>query len=286
MRGAVDVDSLAADPDVVAAAGAITDAEALIVAAGAGMGVDSGLPDFRGPEGFWRAYPPYRRLGLSFTQMASPATFHRDPELAWGFYGHRRALYRGTEPHPGFGVLCRWAEHAPEGGFVFTSNVDGHFQRAGFDADAVLECHGTLASDQCLAACGQPPWPAGPDVAVDEDTMRATGTLPACPDCGGVARPNILMFGDGGWDPTLHDAQQARLETFLHAVAGARLTVVEVGAGTAVPTVRWFSESLVRRAGARLVRINPGEPEVPSGGHGLALPGLAALRALDRHLEG
>jgi NAD-dependent SIR2 family protein deacetylase len=243
----------------------VAGADALIVAAGAGIGIDSGLPDFRGPEGFWRAYPPYERLGLSFTQMASPATFHRDPRLAWGFYGHRRALYRRTVPHEGFEVLRDWLESAPEGGFVFTSNVDGHFQRAGVDDDAVLECHGTLAYDQCLGACGQPPWAAGPDVEVDEETMRAVSPLPSCPACGGLARPNILMFGDAGWDPGLHDAQEARLGTFLHAVAGASLAVVEVGAGTAVPTVRWFSESLVDRAGARLVRINPGEPQVPSG---------------------
>jgi NAD-dependent SIR2 family protein deacetylase len=274
------------DRDIAAAAGLVADAEALIVAAGAGIGIDSGLPDFRGPEGFWRAYPPYERLGLSFTQMASPGTFHRDPELAWGFYGHRRALYRRTVPHEGFGVLRRWLEQAPVGGFVFTSNVDGQFQRAGMDEDALLECHGTLAYDQCLDACGQPPWEAGPDVAVDEETMRAVGELPSCPACGGVARPNILMFGDGGWDPGLHDAQQARLRGFLHAVEGDRLVVVEVGAGTAVPTVRWFSESLVERAGARLVRINPGEPAVPAGQQAVAAPARAALLAMAAHLDG
>src|SRR5436853_4303898 len=69
-----------------AAAEAVRSAEALLVTAGAGMGVDSGLPDFRGPEGFWRAYPPYRRLRLRFEQLANPEAFARDPHLAWGFY--------------------------------------------------------------------------------------------------------------------------------------------------------------------------------------------------------
>ena len=71
------------------AAAAVAMADALLVTAGAGMGVDSGLPDFRGDKGFWKAYPPFERLGVSFVDMANPGWFARDPELAWGFYGHR-----------------------------------------------------------------------------------------------------------------------------------------------------------------------------------------------------
>src|SRR5215218_7251374 len=113
------------DVELQLAAALIAEAEALLVCAGAGMGVDSGLPDFRGPKGFWRAYPPYRALGLRFEELADPVHFDADPELAWGFYGHRLALYRGTVPHAGFGVLLRWAQERPT--FVFTSNVDGQF---------------------------------------------------------------------------------------------------------------------------------------------------------------
>ena len=67
----------------------VRDSSFLIIAAGAGMGVDSGLPDFRGNEGFWRAYPPLAKLGLEFAEIANPHWFERDPQLAWGFYGHR-----------------------------------------------------------------------------------------------------------------------------------------------------------------------------------------------------
>ncbi|NIJ10111.1 NAD-dependent SIR2 family protein deacetylase [Saccharomonospora amisosensis] len=103
------------------AAELISSASALLVCAGAGMGVDSGLPDFRGDEGFWRAYPPYARLGLSFVELADPEHFTTDPELAWGFYGHRLSLYRETTPHEGFQLLREWGEAKRGGVHVFTS---------------------------------------------------------------------------------------------------------------------------------------------------------------------
>ena len=67
------------------AAEAIRTGDALLIRAGAGMGVDSGLPDFRGPEGFWKAYPPFR--GRKFAEMSTPHWFQTDPALAWGFLG-------------------------------------------------------------------------------------------------------------------------------------------------------------------------------------------------------
>ena len=85
--------------------------ECLLVAAGAGIGVDSGLPDFRGHKGFWNAYPPLAKLGIRFEEMANPQWFHDDPNLAWGFYGHRLNKYRKTAPHAGFSILKKWGIH-------------------------------------------------------------------------------------------------------------------------------------------------------------------------------
>jgi hypothetical protein len=70
----------------------LRDADGFLVTGGTGMGVDSGLPDFRGADGFWRAYPALLHHGLSFEDMANPATFANDPILAWGFYWHCLAL--------------------------------------------------------------------------------------------------------------------------------------------------------------------------------------------------
>jgi NAD-dependent SIR2 family protein deacetylase len=271
------------------AAAAIRGAEALLITAGAGMGVDSGLPDFRGAEGFWNAYPPYRHLGLSFSQLANPRWFERDPALAWGFYGHRLGLYRQAVPHAGFGVLKKWgARMAGENGRgagVFTSNVDGHFQKAGFSEETLMEVHGSIHHLQCARRCGGI-WEAdGVDVRVDPKTFRAVGELPRCGCCGGLARPNVLMFGDGGWLPERTDEQERRLERWLNEVRGRKLVVVECGAGTAVPSVRMFSERVMEREGATLIRINVREPEVPEGAIGIAAGALEALQAIDRELQ-
>jgi NAD-dependent SIR2 family protein deacetylase len=278
------------DPELVArAAEMVASADALLVCAGAGFGVDSGLPDFRGDEGFWKAYPPYARLGVSFIDMANPQHFVDDPPLAWGFYGHRRNLYRATRPHAGFALLRAWCASRPAGGFVFTSNVDGQFQAAGFDPLRIVECHGTIHRDQCLTGCGAPPFPADPRaVEVDEASMRAQDPLPRCPACGGLARPNVLMFGDGGWDPSLEEEQAERLSAWLLELSRARrrLTVIECGAGTAIPTVRNLSERLAKGPGGSLVRINPREPQVPPGHVGIAAGARATLEAIAERVPG
>nr|VFJ51785.1 MAG: NAD-dependent protein deacetylase, SIR2 family [Candidatus Kentron sp. FM]VFJ52222.1 MAG: NAD-dependent protein deacetylase, SIR2 family [Candidatus Kentron sp. FM]VFK09344.1 MAG: NAD-dependent protein deacetylase, SIR2 family [Candidatus Kentron sp. FM] len=256
-------------------------AEAILVGAGAGMGVDSGLPDFRGDEGFWQAYPPLEKLGLSFVDMANPVWLETDPALAWGFYGHRLHLYRDTRPHAGFEILRRWMARAGAG-FVFTSNVDGQFQQAGYGEDDMVECHGSLHHLQCARCCTETIWPAtGIQVSVEPDTFRATGPLPACPRCQGLARPNVLMFNDADWLPARTLAQEARLQGWLSRIEAGRLVIIECGAGRAVPTVRVSCEAMAARFGARLVRINPREPEGPPGTLSIASAALAALTAID-----
>jgi NAD-dependent SIR2 family protein deacetylase len=258
---------------IAEAAEAVRSADALLVGAGAGMGVDSGLPDFRGPEGFWKAYPPFR--GRQFHELSTPHWFATDPALAWGFFGHRLNLYRAAVPHAGFAILRRWGSRMPGGLFVFTSNVDGQFQKAGFDAGRILECHGSIHFLQCSRNCGRDVQPAdGVEIDVDERTIRARTSPPRCSDCGAVARPNILMFGDWEWDSIRVDEQQARYQDWLRRIDGKRLAVVELGAGLTIPTVRHECE---RRADA-LVRINPREPETRRG---VSLP-LGALDALTR----
>jgi NAD-dependent SIR2 family protein deacetylase len=267
------------------AAEAIRSADALLIGAGAGMGVDSGLPDFRGTEGFWKAYPAYAKLGLDFASMANPEWFMRDPEFAWGFYGHRLGLYRATVPHPGFELLRTWASRMRHGAAVFTSNVDGQFQKAGFPEERIYEVHGSIHHVQCLGGTCTGITPATPyTVEVDPETFRARPPLPTCSDCGSLVRPNILMFGDWGWDPSRSYAQKKRLNQWLEAVRPGRLAVVECGAGTAIPSVREFCEFMAEDRGGTLIRINVREPQVRKGGISLPLKALEALRGIDEEL--
>jgi NAD-dependent SIR2 family protein deacetylase len=266
------------------AADAIRNAAAMVITAGAGMGVDSGLPDFRGNQGFWNAYPMYERLNLSFVQAANPEHFERDPLFGWGFYGHRTNLYRSTNPHNGFTILRNWIKKYSLEQFVVTSNVDGQFQKAGFEDERILEVHGSIHHLQCTVPCSQNIWPNKEQISIDEATMRAENA-PECPRCRRVARPNILMFGDYSWLHQRTSAQEERFDEFLQQHRNKHIVVVEMGAGSAIPTIRNLSERLGQRQHASVLRINPREPQI--GAPHLSFPcgAFAALDEIDKRLN-
>ena len=116
--------------------------------------------------------------------------------------------------------------------FVFTSNVDGLFQKADFDPARIVEVHGTIHELQCTVSCGVGLFSTdGVSVDLDPHSFRALPPLPACPRCGSLARPSVLMFGDPGWDPARTEAQEERLSVWLRSQDPAKLVVIEVGAG-------------------------------------------------------
>ena len=259
----------------------IRGADGLLIGAGSGLGVDSGLPDFRGNEGFWRAYPAFRSRGLSFVAMANPRWFDSDPAQAWGFYGHRLNLYRATVPHRGFAILKSFGELCPLRSFVFTSNVDGQFQAADFENNRIVECHGSIHFLQCTKPCTGVIWGADSvNLAIDLKECRAVGPLPTCPRCGRVARPNVLMFGDETWIADRTAAQLDRYARWMDGMKGKRLVAIECGAGTAVPTVR---QECGFRTDQR-IRINPREA-VEGPGISLRASALTALERLAETLD-
>lgn len=267
------------------AAEVISRADALFITAGAGMGVDSGLPDFRGREGFWKAYPPIAKLGVTFTEMANPKWFASHPGMAWAFYGHRYNLYRDTSPHEGYEILQRIAQKMLNGSFVFTSNVDGHFQKAGFDPDFITECHGSINHLQCTKPCHHLVYDTdNMTVNVDMDQFKALEPLPRCPRCDALARPNILMFSDWEWISSRTDMQEERMGDWLQFVKGSRLAIIECGAGTSVATVRYKSEETAQYFNGTIIRINPRDFKVPKGHISIETGALEGLKLIAEEL--
>jgi NAD-dependent SIR2 family protein deacetylase len=217
---------------------------------------------------------------MGFTDIANQSAFADTPKLAWGFYGHRLQLYRDTVPHAGFEILREFGNRMHHGSFVYTSNVDGQFQKAGFDNQRIVECHGSIHHLQCMAACSSDIWPADELVVdVDESLCMLRSELPLCPHCGRLARPNILMFHDWSYLSGRTDEQQYRLTRWLQNTE--RLVIIELGAGTAIPSARRKGESF----GMSLIRINPTDADV-SGAQavGLQIGALDGLRLLKARL--
>lgn len=279
----------------------IRDCDGILVMAGAGMGVDSGLPDFRGAHGFWNHYPVYKNLGLRFEDLANPSWFANDPDLAWGFYGHRLDLYRSTIPHDGFRIIREFAKGKKQGCFVVTSNIDGQFQKAGYTEDQVYECHGSIHYFQSVSApTGSLISAEGFDVPVDMKTCRANpGKLPR-DNRGDLLRPNVLMFNDWGWDSTRAELQRDKFQEWFDEFntqygLTLKLVVIEIGAGDAVSTIRRMSEEAIhKKRQSTLVRINPLLPTVdhlhyspkePNPHFGIPCGALESLKNIEREYK-
>ena len=269
------------DKNIKKAKEKLKEADSIIITAGAGMGVDSGLPDFRGNEGFWRAYPAIKHLGYSFVDMANPKWFRENPTLAWAFYGHRLNLYRKTIPHRGFNILKEVADSKREH-FIFTSNVDGQFQKAGFSEDKIYECHGSIHHLQCTSCDIGIHSADNIEVEVDMREFKALN-IPKCPRCGAVARPNILMFGDFEWDSSRAEKQAKRYIDFKNRVLenGDRVVIIEIGAGEHIPTVRYESERCAMELDGFLIRINPRDFDINRSIDGVEIA-LGGKEAIER----
>lgn len=259
----------------------ISECDAILITAGAGMGADSGLPDFRGKDGFWKAYPIAKKLGLSFREMANPTWFTTNPHFAWAFYGHRLNLYRNTKPHEGFKLLLDLVKTKQDNYFIFTSNVDGQFQKAGFDKDKICEIHGSIHHLQCTNKCHKDIWDNNESIEVNMDEFEAK-TLPLCPKCSKVARPNILMFGDWMWNGSRSSIQEEYYMNWRKQNSNKKIVVIEIGAGKVIPTVRHEGEQLAKHYDhTTLIRINPREYTIDSQiGLSIASGGLEGIKKL------
>lgn len=241
----------------------ISEADAIIVFAGSGMSAPSGAPTFRGNEGFWKAFPPYEKLGINFVGMANPNTFYNNHELALGFYGYRKNLYESLTPHDGYNALKRMMDKKLNRGWVVTTNVDGHFQKAGFEN--VWEYHGTINYWQCssLSCAKVSGYVHPPTFDVDVETMTCKATEDHFCHCKRPLRPNILMFCDCSFSYAKSNAQESLFDRYVYSMEELRnipkVAVIEIGAGEVIPSMRVEAHKTAKRFFTKVIRISMDE---------------------------
>ena len=169
----------------------------VLVITGAGISAESGIPTFRGKDGYWRNFDPIK--------LATPEAFQRDPALVWEWYRERRASIRAALPNPAHQAITRLANEASDF-LLVTQNVDDLHRRAEHEGrtlgeDAIVQVHGDIFLTRCSRCTYQYREPA-------DDT---TG-LPRCAKCESLMRPGVVWFGE-----SLDLQQIARVENFLDA---------------------------------------------------------------------
>jgi NAD-dependent deacetylase len=213
--------------------GWIEEAERIVVLTGAGISTDSGIPDFRGPQGVWTKNPAAEKMSNIQYYMA-------DPEVRKFAWKAKLAMSENTrEPNAGHRALVelekRGKLHA-----LLTQNVDGLHQDAGTNPEIVVEIHGTLREVVCMS-CGE----RGPIEAAFE-RVRAGEEDPPCRRCGGILKSATISFGQGLVAEDLTRAERAANACDLMIAIGTTLSVYPI-AGV-VP--------IAKQAGARVVILN------------------------------
>jgi NAD-dependent deacetylase len=182
------------------------------VLTGAGISTDSGIPDFRGPQGLWTKNPAAEKLSTYQVYMADPEVRRR----SWQSRLQHPAWT--AEPNAAHQALARLAGSAIDTQ-VITQNIDGLHQRAGTPADRVIELHGTMLEVVCTG-CGD-----RAAMTAVLDRVRAGEADPPCPRCGGILKSATVMFGQPLFPGVFERAAQAAAACDLLLAIGSTLTV-------------------------------------------------------------
>ena len=222
-----------ADTDLETVANWLRDAQCIVILTGAGLSTESGIPDFRGPEGVWTKNPAAEKT-------ANLEYYVADPEVRKAAWQHRVNSEMWTaEPNDGHCAVTELARLANVH-TVVTQNIDGLHQAAGLEPDRIVEIHGTVHFAKCLACSWRGPMPA------TLDRVRAGEEDPACLACGGILKSATISFGENLVPADLERAQRAAARADLFMALGTSLGVYPAAA---LPEI-------ALRNGARLVIFN------------------------------
>jgi NAD-dependent deacetylase len=222
-----------ADDDLREVAGWIAQARAIVVLTGAGISTESGIPDFRGPQGVWTKNPGAEK-------MATLSNYVSDPEVRRRAWRNRvESPAWSAKPNAGHRALAE-LERSGRLHTLITQNVDGLHQAAGSSPERVVEIHGTIHEVSCLD-CGER---APMERALAR--VRAGEDDPACRSCGGILKSATISFGQSLVARDLQRAELAARGCDLLLAVGSTLSVYPI-AGV-VP--------VAKRAGARIVIVN------------------------------
>jgi NAD-dependent deacetylase len=211
----------------------------LVVLTGAGVSAESGIPTFRGRDGYWtvgsRHYAPQ--------EMATAAMFARHPDAVWDWYLMRRGVCRAARPNAAHAALVELESAFGDRFTLVTQNVDGLHRRAGQSAARTLCVHGDLHHMRCVRGCAPGPVP------VPDDVVAHDGAALSCVRCGNWMRPHVLWFDEA------YEERHYRSDTAMAAAARAAVFVVVGTSGaTSLPAA---AAATAARAGAFVVDIDP-----------------------------
>jgi NAD-dependent deacetylase len=231
----------------------IRDRQPCVVLTGAGISTESGIPDFRSPTGIWADYDPM--------EYATIAAFRRDPLKVWEFYARRFDVLTRAQPNAGHRALAQLEQNGLVRAVV-TQNIDGLHERAG--SQAVVEMHGSIRTASCLE-CGERVHLADVVAALQD------ASVPRCPRCGEILKPDVVMFGELLPEDAMEHASSLARAAGVLLVVGSTLEVFPV-AGLPEETLA---------AGGQLAIVNRG-PTPYDGRATVRIEGGAgeALRAL------
>ena len=221
----------------------------VLVITGAGVSAESGIPTFRGKDGYWRNLDP--------AKLATPEAFAHDPKLVWEWYRERRQRIRNAQPNAAHKAIAKLAQHAREF-LLVTQNVDDLHARAGLPKEKMVQIHGDIFVTKC-SRCdfldagrgGSPEPPARGRLRSIAPTSEGDADLPHCRKCDALMRPGVVWFGE-----QLPRNELQRIESYLDR-GPCDVVVVAGTTATFGYIIDWAL--LASRDGGELIEVNPEE---------------------------